>query len=103
MIWCRICLYRRDYLLKLLRSHETIWEFEQYASFRAMKLNYIILQQNNNQPEVFTFKVRIEEGYGITLRKWLPKNIELFEKFNISVNYDNLGNRVRLYYLKMVA
>ena len=91
MIWCRICLYRREYLLKLLRSHETIWEFEQYATYRAMKLNYIILQQNNNQPEVFTFKVKIEEGYGITLRKWLPKNIELFEKFNISVNYDNLG------------
>lgn len=91
MIWCRICLYRRDYLLKLLRRHETIWEFEQYATYRAMKLNYIILQQNNNQPEVFTFKVKIEEGYGITLRKWLPKNVELFENFNIPVNYDNLG------------
>ncbi len=91
MIWCRICLYRREYLLKLLKSHESIWEFEQYAAYRAMKLNYIILQQNNNQPEVFTFKIKVEDGYGITLRKWLPKNVELFEKFNIQVNFDNLG------------
>ncbi len=90
-IWCRICLYRREYLLKLLKNHESIWDFEQYATYRAMKLNYMILQQNNNQSEVFTFKVKIEDGYGITLRKWLPKNVELFEKFDIHVNFDNLG------------
>lgn len=91
MIWCRICLYRREYLLKLLRSHETIWEFEKYAAYRAMKLDYFVLQQNTSQPEVFTFKIKIEDGYGITLRKWLPKNIELFDKFGIQVNYDKLG------------
>ena len=91
MIWCRIRLYRKEYLLKLLKAHESIWEFEQYASYRAKKLNYIILQQNNKQPEVFTFKVKIEEGYGITRRKWLPKNVALFEQFNIQVNFDNLG------------
>ena len=91
MIWCRICLYRREYLLKLLRDHETIWEFEKYASARARKLDYIILQQNSNKPEVFTFKIKIEEGFGITRRKWLPKNVELFEKYGIDVNYENLG------------
>ena len=90
-IWCRTCLYRRDYLLKLLRDHETIWEFEQYASYRARKLNYIILQQNNNEPECFTFKIKIEDGYGITLRKWLPKNVELFKEHGIEVNFDGLG------------
>lgn len=91
MIWCRICLYRRDYLLELLRDHETIWEFEQYASYRARKLDYIILQQNNSSPEVFTFKIKIEDGYGITRGKWLPKNIELFEKHGIKVDFDRLG------------
>lgn len=90
-IWCRICLYRRDYLLKLLRDHESIWEFEQFALYRARKLDYIILQQNNNAPEVFTFKIKIEDGYGITLRKWLPQNVDLFEKYGIKVNYERLG------------
>lgn len=91
MIWCRICLYRREYLLKILRNHETIWEFEQYASYRARKLDYIILQQNNNKPECFPFKIKVEDGYGITRRKWLPKNVELFKKYGIQVNYDGLG------------
>lgn len=91
MIWCRINLYRRDYLLKLLKMHETIWEFEGFASYRAKKLNYIILQQNSKNDEVFTFKVKIEDGYGISLRKWLPRNVDLFNKYNIPVNYNNLG------------
>lgn len=90
-IWCRTCLYRREYLIKLLKDHETIWEFEQYASYRAKRLNYIILQQNNNESECFTFKIKIEDGYGITLRKWLPQNVELFEKYGIEVNFDRLG------------
>ena len=97
MIWCRMCLYRREYLLKLLRVHETIWEFEEFASYRAKKLNYIILQQNNNSSEVFTFKVRIEEGYGITGGQWLPKNKELFDKYGIEVNFDSLGINYELY------
>lgn len=91
MIWCRMNLYRCEYLLKLLKMHETIWEFEAYAAYRARKLDYLVLQQNNNNRECFTFKVKIEDGYGITLRKWLPKNVELFKKHNIYVNFENLG------------
>lgn len=91
LIWCRTNLYRKDYLLKLLRDHETIWNFESYASYRAMNLPYIILQQNNNSPEVFTFSVKVEDGIGITLRKWLRGNVELFKKYNIDVNFDELG------------
>ena len=90
-IWCRINLYRRDYLLNLLRDHENIWEFEQYASYRAKKLPYFIIQQKDSVPECFTFYVKYEEGYGISGRKWLPKNKELFEKYVIEVNFENLG------------
>lgn len=90
-IWCRINLYRRDYLLNLLRDHENIWEFEQYALYRAKKLPWFIIQQKDSVPECFTFYVKYEEGYGISRRKWLPKNKELFEKYGIEVNFDNLG------------
>lgn len=90
-IWCRINLYRKDYLLKIIRDHETIWEFEQYAAFRAEKLPYSIIQQKSSVPECFTFYVKFEDGYGISLRKWLPRNKELFEKYGIEVNFDNLG------------
>ncbi len=91
LIWCRTNLYRKDYLLKLLRDHETIWNFESYASYRAMKLPYIILQQNNNSPETFTFKVKIEDGIGITLKKWLKGNVALFDKYGIDVDFSELG------------
>lgn len=91
LIWCRINLYRKDYLLKLIRNHETIWEFESYASYRAKKLPFYIIQQKSSVPECFTFYVGIESGYGINYRKWLPKNKELFDKYGINVNYDNLG------------
>ena len=90
-IWCRINLYRRDYLLNLIRDHENMWEFEQYASYRAKKLPFFIIQQKDSVPECFTFYVKYEEGYGISGRKWLPKNKDLFEKYGIEVNFDNLG------------
>lgn len=91
LIWCRTNLYRKDYLLKLLRDHETVWNFESYASYRAVKLPYIILQQNNNSPETFTFSVKIEDGIGITRKKWLRGNVALFEKYNIDADFDELG------------
>ncbi len=90
-IWCRINLYRRDYLLNLIRDHENIWEFEQYASYRAKKLPCFIIQQKDTIPECFSFYIQYEEGFGISGRKWLPKNKELFEKYGIKVNFDNLG------------
>ena len=56
-----------------------------------MKLPYIILQQNNNSPETFTFSVKVENGIGITRRKWLKGNVDLFKKYNIGVDFDELG------------
>ena len=91
LIWCRVNLYRKSYLISLLKKHETIWEFESYAWSRAVSLPYMILQQKNNHPECFSFSIKVSEGYGITEKKWLPKNKELFEKYNISVNFDRLG------------
>ena len=90
-IWCRINLYRRDYLMKLIRKFESIWEFEQFASYRAKKLPFYIIQQKDSIPEGFTFSCMGENGYGISRGKWLPKTIELFEKNDIKVDFDHLG------------
>ena len=91
MIWCRINLYRKDYLQKLIRNHETVWEFEEFAPYRAKKQPYYIIQQKSSVPECFTFYMKVEQGYGITRGKWLPKNVELFEKYGIQINYERLG------------
>ena len=84
-------LYRKDYLLKILRPHENPWEFEKYASIRSKRYPEKVLQYSKEYPPMFVFDDKIEKGYGITQRKWLPKNKELFEKYNIHVNFENLG------------
>ena len=86
-------VWRREFLLKLLRDHESIWQFEWYCTFRAKKFfpDVRIMQYNERYPIIFHYYVKIEDGYGITESKWLPKNKELFEKYGIPVNYDNLG------------
>lgn len=84
-------LYRKDYLLKILRAHETPWEFEQYASIRSKRYPEKVLQYSKEYPPMFVFDDKIEIGYGITQRKWLPKNKELFEQYDIHVNFENLG------------
>ena len=86
-------VWRRDFLMKLLKRHENIWQFEWYSTFRAKKYfpDVKIMQYNEQYPIIFDYRVNIAEGYGITESKWLPKNKELFEKYGIDVNYDRLG------------
>ena len=86
-----VAIYRKDYLLKILRQHENVWEFEKYASIRSKRYKERVLQYNNRNPEIFVYNDEEESGLGIKHGKWLPKNKELFEKYGIEVNYDNLG------------
>lgn len=84
-------IYRKDYLFKILRKHENVWEFEYYASIRSKRFKEKVLQYNNKNPEIFVYNDEEESGLGIKYGKWLPRNHELFEKYGISVNFDNLG------------
>ena len=86
-------VWRRCFLMQLLRKHENIWQFEWYSTFRAKKFfpDVKIMQYNEAYPIIFDYRVNIDEGYGITESKWLPKNKELFEKYGIEVDYDRLG------------
>lgn len=85
-------LWRRDWLQSLIRTHETPWEFEIYASKRSRRTDKRVLIINNRVlAPVFDYQVDVEYGYGISGKKWLPNNIPLFEKYGIEVNYDRLG------------
>lgn len=86
-----VALYRKSYLQKLLRKHENPWEFEVFASIRSKRMKEKVLQYSKFNPAIFIYDDEIKKGYGITARKWLPKNKELFEKYGIEVNFDNLG------------
>lgn len=101
---CRITamsvLWRKSWLLELLDEKENPWEFENNASVRSRQYHYKVLEINNINgvcPPVFDFEDKIKYGYGITHGQWLPKNKELFERYGIEVNFDNLGINYQLY------
>ena len=85
-------LWRKSWLESLIRMHETPWEFEKYASIRSLRTKEKVLIINNKIcPPVFDYQVDFVYGYGISGKKWLPKNKELFKKYDITVDFNNLG------------
>ena len=93
-------LWRKSWLMELLEERESPWEFEVNASIRSRAYSYKVLEINNLNgvcPPVFDFEDKIKYGYGITHGQWLPKNKDLFEKYGIEVNFDNLGINYQLY------
>lgn len=90
-VWCRTVLYRKNYLEKIIRDFESIWNFEWYVTYRAKKLPYLMLQQKNESDEVFTVKLNYEDGLGIRGSKWLPGNGDLFAQYGIHVDFSKLG------------
>lgn len=94
-------LWNKKWLMNIIRDHETPWEFELYGSERSRRTPEKVLIINNNAgvcPCVFNYNVDIHYGHGITCGGWLPKNIELFEKYGIKVNFENLGIKYKIYY-----
>lgn len=93
-------MWNKNYFIKLIRNHETPWEFEQFAGIRSKKLNERVLEVNNNKGccnSIYNYDIDWQYGIGITQGQWLPKNKELFDKYGIEVNFDNLGINYKLY------
>ncbi len=93
-------LWRKDWLFGLLRNHETPWEFEKYGSVRSRRTSKRVMIINNINGvcnAVFDYGVDVKYGYRVTCGKWLPNNIELFEKYGIKADFDILGIDYDLY------
>ena len=86
-----ISLYRKEYFLKILRRKESPWDFEKFGTYRSKRYLERILIQNNEEALAFPYNYQIKKGYGISAKKWLKNNKELFERHDIEVNFDNLG------------
>lgn len=90
-IYCVLSLYRTDYLKKLLVPTESPWEFEIYGTLRSQYFKEKVYREREDHSRCFNYLIQPCYGYGILRGKWLPKNAELFEKFNLDVDYSNLG------------
>ncbi len=84
-------LWRKKFLYGILRDKENPWEYEKYSPIRAARKRPLALCFKKDIPLVFRYGVSLKNEYGISDRKWLRKNKELFDKYNIEVNYENLG------------
>lgn len=92
-------IWRTEYFIKLLRKHESIWDFERYSCIRAQNYPYKCVQFSSKKPcyeyqqprSINNGSSIIGDGYGIVRGKWLTSNVDLFAKYNIEVDFSNLG------------
>ncbi len=95
-------IWNRKYFIKLLRKHESPWDFERYAGIRSKRYRMKVLDINNNQgfyDAVFDYDIDYQYGIGIAKGKWLmPKTKEFLDSYGFEVNYDNLGTDNETYY-----
>lgn len=84
-------LWKKEFLLQMLYLDGSPWEFEHNATRLSWLSNNRCCVINPDYSSIFTYSILPSEGYGITQKKWLPKNKELFSKYNIHVNFSTLG------------
>ena len=84
-------LYRKEYFEKILRSHESPWEYELYASMRSRRYPERVFQYNKSEPVIFDYDDSPVSGWGFTHGKWIRGTKELFDQYGIEVDFEKLG------------
>ncbi len=84
-------LWRKDFFVKILKRGESPWEFEANGTKRGESCEELVLCLSDTKNMPFHFHFCVGYGYGITNKSWLPKNKQLFDKYGIEVNFENLG------------
>lgn len=87
---CQASIWRKDILLKILREHETAWNFEWWGSKRAHYLGIKFLTINHDW---------INEGHdmipyiktGVIGGKWYRPVVDLFKAHDIEMDYSKRG------------
>lgn len=82
-------LWRKDILYKLIRKHESVWEFENFGSIRAHKLNDMFFTAKLHQPTVFTYDWI--QGGAVHHGKWTCHMKDLLAKENIKIDFEKRG------------
>ncbi|MBQ3133408.1 MAG: hypothetical protein IJC17_03930 [Clostridia bacterium] len=86
-----LALYNKDYFKRMLRSKETPWDFEKFGKHRSRIYKDEVLIQTVDYPLAFPYNYSIAKEIGISQRKWMRKTKELFDRYHLSVDYENLG------------
>ena len=84
-------LWRKEYLQQMLFRDGDAWYFEWSATKLSKYSNFMATFWDQKNFHIFDYEISPEAGYGIVRGKWLSRNQELFKKYNITVNFENLG------------
>lgn len=99
-LYLTVSFWRTDYMKKILRKHESIWDFERYSVFRAPLYTERIMRLNPALPILYHYMQPssikdgldvVGDGYGVVRGKWLRSTKELFDQHGIEVCYENMG------------
>ena len=82
-------IWRKDFLLSLLKPWENVWMFEKFASVRARHARERFLSV---APEVLAESPVFDYGFtGIARGRWQTECVPLFEREHIKVDFSNRG------------
>ncbi len=87
----QIALWKKSYLLQVLRKRENPWDFEIYGSFRMRHYKQKCFVLNKDAPPIFPMILRGENSAGIISGQWQPGNVQLFEKYNLHCDFSKRG------------
>ena len=99
-LYLTVSFWRTDYMKKILRKHESIWDFERYSVYRAQRYPEQVMRLNPSYPILYHYmqpsSVKdgldvVGEGYGVVRGKWLRSTKELFDQHGLEVCYENMG------------
>jgi hypothetical protein len=90
-ISCQAALWKRNVLIQYLREYETGWNFEWFGSKRAAILNHNFLTVNHNWIIINHFEIIPYIFTGVIGGRWFSEVIPLFDRHNITVNYEKRG------------
>lgn len=91
---CQIALWRKEYLLKLLRTFESPWEFEKYGSLRSRRMKQKVYAWGSERGYVFTYNW----GKPIIGGRWNLDEVDRLEE-KLGIHFDVSGREtVRNYY-----
>ncbi len=85
----QVGLWRKKELLALLRTHESPWEFEVYASIRARLRPSVYYCAKNDAPQAFVYDTT--HGGAVHLGKWSHRAVQLMQQHGVQIDVSKRG------------
>jgi hypothetical protein len=88
---CQAALWKKKTLTSLIRPYENAWQFEEFASKRAAKLNPIFLGVSRSFVKHNEYEIIPYVFTGIIQGRWYEPVVQLFNKNDILVDFSKRG------------